>query len=319
MPTTRETVLAALHARLSALPATALRGEVLPERVPAAGLLILRDGESGEPEVTLSPLRYHYQHRAEIEAVVQGASRDTGFDTLSTKARRRSLDVLELTRGQETELPQALKWQMARADEDYDAALVDPVAIGIDHGGRDALLRLVIPEDDGGDAGLGLLAHDLGHLVIVEITQRPDDRRAPWNAARLRALLLVDMGDIGRRDRARSEPTVQRTPRVARVLGMEPVGPSLADRVELDPLHQPPGAEGAGFRGIEEIRLGANERNPCARDRDARASPEDSQNLPKNWGFRLFEKCPADTSRFASRACDHSPRSARRSFISRKR
>ncbi|MCX7890558.1 MAG: acyl-CoA transferase [Rhodobacteraceae bacterium] len=100
MPTTRETVLAALHARLSALPATALRGEVLPERVPAAGLLILRDGEPGEPEVTLSPLRYHYQHRAEIEAVVQGETRcaqqmqgssgplqgsnarDTAFDTL---------------------------------------------------------------------------------------------------------------------------------------------------------------------------------------------------------------------------------------------
>ena len=76
MPTPRETILAALHARLSALPATALRGEVLPERVPAEGLLILRDGEPGEPEVTLSPLRYHYQHRAEIETVVQGATRD---------------------------------------------------------------------------------------------------------------------------------------------------------------------------------------------------------------------------------------------------
>jgi len=76
MPTPRETILAALHARLLALPATALRGGVLPERGPAAGLLILRDGEPGEPEVTLSPLRYHYQHRAEIEAVVQGAERD---------------------------------------------------------------------------------------------------------------------------------------------------------------------------------------------------------------------------------------------------
>ncbi len=71
MPTLRETILVALHARLSALPATTLRGDVLPERVPTAGLLILRDGEPGEPEVTLSPLRYHYQHRAEIEAVVQ--------------------------------------------------------------------------------------------------------------------------------------------------------------------------------------------------------------------------------------------------------
>ena len=82
MPTPRETILAALHVRLMALPATALRGDVLPERVPTAGLLILRDGEPGEPEVTLSPLRYHYQHRAEIEAVVQGATRDVGFDTL---------------------------------------------------------------------------------------------------------------------------------------------------------------------------------------------------------------------------------------------
>src|SRR5690606_14326242 len=60
-------------------------------------------------------------------------------------------------------------------------------------------------------------------------------------------------------------------------------------------------------------------KDPCARDRDARASPEDSQKLPKNGAFRLFEKCPADTFRLASRACDHSPRIARRSFISRKR
>jgi len=84
MPTSRETILAALHALLQALSATALRGDVLPERVPTDGLLILRDGEPGEPEVTLSPLRYHYQHRAEIEAVVQGTNdRDAAFDTLT--------------------------------------------------------------------------------------------------------------------------------------------------------------------------------------------------------------------------------------------
>ena len=82
MSTPRETILTALHARLSILPATALRGDVLPERVPTHGLLILRDGEPGEPDVTLSPLRYHYQHRAEIETVVQGANRDAAFDTL---------------------------------------------------------------------------------------------------------------------------------------------------------------------------------------------------------------------------------------------
>ena len=83
MPTPREVILSALHARLSALPATTLRGDVLPERVPAEGLMILRDGEPGEPEITLSPLAYHYQHRAEIETVVQGAARDVAFDTLT--------------------------------------------------------------------------------------------------------------------------------------------------------------------------------------------------------------------------------------------
>jgi hypothetical protein len=34
--------------------------------------------------VTLSPLRYHYHHRAEVEAVVQaGTGRDTAFDSLA--------------------------------------------------------------------------------------------------------------------------------------------------------------------------------------------------------------------------------------------
>lgn len=84
MPTSRETILVALHARLLALPTTTLRGEVLPERIPASGLLILRDGEPGEPEVTLSPLAYHYQHRAEIEAVLQGNDRNETFDNLCT-------------------------------------------------------------------------------------------------------------------------------------------------------------------------------------------------------------------------------------------
>ena len=84
MSTTRENVLQALHVLLQTQPAQVLRGEVLPERVPAAGLLILRDGDPGEPAVTLSPLCFHYQHRAEVEAVVQaGTGRDAAFDTLA--------------------------------------------------------------------------------------------------------------------------------------------------------------------------------------------------------------------------------------------
>jgi hypothetical protein len=83
MPTSRELVLVALHARLLPLAALVLRDEILPERIPAAGLIILRDGQPGEPEVTLSPLRYHYQHRAELEVVVQAPNGRAGtFDTL---------------------------------------------------------------------------------------------------------------------------------------------------------------------------------------------------------------------------------------------
>ena len=83
MPTTRETILAALHVRLQTLAATTLRVEVLPERIPPAGLIILRDGQPGEPEVTLSPLRYHYQHRAELEVIVQAPENTaTAFDIL---------------------------------------------------------------------------------------------------------------------------------------------------------------------------------------------------------------------------------------------
>lgn len=83
MPTTRELVLAALHARLRPLAALTLRDAVLPERIPAAGLIILRDGDPGEPEVTLSPLRYHYRQRAELEVIVQtGSSHVSAFDDL---------------------------------------------------------------------------------------------------------------------------------------------------------------------------------------------------------------------------------------------
>ncbi|MFU8779340.1 MAG: acyl-CoA transferase [Roseovarius sp.] len=83
MSTIRETILTALADLLRTVPhVPVLRGEALPERIPPAGLMILRDGDPGEPGVTLSPLRYHYQHRAEIEAVVQGADRDAAFATL---------------------------------------------------------------------------------------------------------------------------------------------------------------------------------------------------------------------------------------------
>lgn len=84
--TKREQVLTALHVLLmNALTAPVLRNEVLPEKIVPEGLCVLRDGDPGEPEVTLSPENYLYEHRAELDVVVahaDSAARDALFDSL---------------------------------------------------------------------------------------------------------------------------------------------------------------------------------------------------------------------------------------------
>jgi hypothetical protein len=69
--TRREQILAALRQRLqSGLTATVRRNEALPEKVPAVGLVILRDGDPGEPDITLNPRTAFYSHRVELELFV---------------------------------------------------------------------------------------------------------------------------------------------------------------------------------------------------------------------------------------------------------
>lgn len=87
MTSKREQALAGLFLWLkdNVTGSSVLRNDPLPTKVPAEGLFILRDGDPGEPEVTLSPPRYHYQHRTEIEALVQHAEqaqRDQALDDL---------------------------------------------------------------------------------------------------------------------------------------------------------------------------------------------------------------------------------------------
>lgn len=83
MPTRREQLLTALLARLQSIPAVTVKREApLPEKVPAGGLVILRDGDPGEPEVLLSPLTYLWQHRAEVEVIVQQGPADTASTVL---------------------------------------------------------------------------------------------------------------------------------------------------------------------------------------------------------------------------------------------
>ena len=83
MASHREQVLSALFGRLQGVPdATVRRNEALPVSVPAAGLIILRDGDPGEPDVTLNPRTEYYTHRAEIEAFVTQAVGGGGEEEL---------------------------------------------------------------------------------------------------------------------------------------------------------------------------------------------------------------------------------------------
>lgn len=86
MLTTSEAVLTALFAALDGMTGPEVkRNATLPDAATASGLVILRDGEPGEPEVTLSPLSYDFEHEALIEVFVQGADNDSLFDGVKTK------------------------------------------------------------------------------------------------------------------------------------------------------------------------------------------------------------------------------------------
>lgn len=87
MSSKREQVLDALKGLIgTALPdADVKRNLAKPERIPPGGLVIMRDGEPGDPEVMLSPLTYVYTHRIPVEiSVYESASdpREAVFDTL---------------------------------------------------------------------------------------------------------------------------------------------------------------------------------------------------------------------------------------------
>jgi hypothetical protein len=69
MSSKRETVLAAVNALVAAaLPGADIKRNLAKaERIPPGGLVVIRDGDPGEPEVSLSPLTYLYSHRIPLE------------------------------------------------------------------------------------------------------------------------------------------------------------------------------------------------------------------------------------------------------------
>jgi hypothetical protein len=88
MPASKaEQVLEALRAVLETVPDVSIeRNSVLLEKIPGGGLIILRDGDPGEPEQALGGFgNAYYQHSVEVEVYVEegnAAARDTAFDTL---------------------------------------------------------------------------------------------------------------------------------------------------------------------------------------------------------------------------------------------
>ena len=88
MPASKaEQVLDAIRVLLEAIPGpTVERNSVLPEKVPGGGLMILRDGDPGEPEQALGGFgNAYYQHSVQIEVYVEegdAAARDAAFDDL---------------------------------------------------------------------------------------------------------------------------------------------------------------------------------------------------------------------------------------------
>jgi hypothetical protein len=88
------------------------------------------------PRSSISTLARHFGFDAiETEGMIRFVMRGRASSITLTHddlVASREGEALELVRAQETELPQALKWQVARADEDYDAALVEARRITVD-------------------------------------------------------------------------------------------------------------------------------------------------------------------------------------------
>lgn len=82
-----EQILGVLKSRLEAISdVTVQRNSAVPEKIPAGGLIILRDGTADEPEQPLGGFGGVYcRQDVEIEIYVEDGdapSRDTTFDTL---------------------------------------------------------------------------------------------------------------------------------------------------------------------------------------------------------------------------------------------
>lgn len=126
MPSKREEALCALHSALQTIGGrtVAARNAVLEDdELPHGGLIVLRDGDPGEPDITLGGegvRLYGYEHVAEIEVLVQlgeAADRDAELDAALQ-------DISTAVHGDRT-LGGVVDYVMVGAPEDVDDREVD--------------------------------------------------------------------------------------------------------------------------------------------------------------------------------------------------
>jgi hypothetical protein len=136
-----------------------LRAGLPPERIDVSQLWGAAEGfviaALESPRASIAALGRHFgfdAYESEGRIVFRMRSRRTaatvGLDDLVAPAAEGG-DPIEFMRGQETELPQALKWQIARADDEYDPAVVEARRINV-HASRESSesFPLAVPPEE---------------------------------------------------------------------------------------------------------------------------------------------------------------------------
>jgi len=168
-------------------------------------------------------------------------------------------DVMELTRGQETELPQALKWQVIRADEEYDTATVEArrVTVGASRIASESFPLAVPTQEAERRCRRALMEAWLGRETLTaslppsNLALDPGDVISLAHDARLVSYRLGRVSDAGARaiEAIRTDAAIYDLPpgqvRPAKLPGTTIFGPAevafldLPQISEAVPAHQP--------------------------------------------------------------------------------
>ncbi|SEG29942.1 phage tail protein, partial [Jhaorihella thermophila] len=240
-----------------------LRAGLAEERIDVSGLwgavegLVIPAIES--PRTTISMLARHFGFDAvESEGVIRFRMRGTAPVATITPDDlvAGNGEDIERTRSQETELPQILRWSVARADEDYDSALVEarrittgavrvtaesfPVAVAPEEAERRCRRALMEAWTARERASFALppsrLALDPGDVV-----QFDDDTATEFRLMRI-ADGLARRIEAARQDREDYDlpPGAQRAAAVARSVPLGAPQVAILDLPQLTSTHTPP-------------------------------------------------------------------------------